>query len=346
MPGIPTISVIIPLYNKAAYVGRAVESALSQTISPLEVLVIDDGSTDDGPARLEAYMDDPRVRIIRQPNRGEGAARNRGLVRMRGDIAAFLDADDEWLPGHVEAISELARQFPEAGLLATGYRTQYRGDLAVETTISEGVSTLIRNYFDIARGTYPMHISSAAIRRDVACGSGGFLTGEPWGADLEFFGRVALERPIAYHPAITGIYYAHVPGSAMNVFRWNNRIPPVVRSLQPRLEKIGADIRPSVERYIAWVLAQHAIQGLCAGERSEALRVLAQFRPHHPGAARHLRLRRLAARWTPAAVARPFLRLQRSRYAVRSRNGVVNRVVHVAEGRSKTASRTAREVAA
>ncbi len=327
MSGIPTISVIIPLYNKAAYVRRAVDSALSQTTSPLEVLVIDDGSTDDGPARLEAYADDPRVLIIRQPNGGEGAARNRGLRKMRGDIAAFLDADDEWLPGHLEAIAELAQRFPEAGLLATGYRSVWRHGLTVETTVSSAVPTLIHNYFEIACGTYPVHISSAAVRNHVADQTGGFPTGELWMVDMEFYTRVALRWPIAYHPAITGVYNGHIPGSVANVLRWNSRMPLVVRSLQPLLKSAPTEITSSIERFLAWVLVDHALLGLCADKRTDALRLIAEFCPQDAVAVRELRLCRLAARWAPVAVVRSLMRVKRSRYGVRSRNGVVNRVV-------------------
>ncbi len=327
MSGIPTISVIIPLYNKGAYVGRAVESALSQSTSPFEVLVIDDGSTDDGPARLKAYAGDPRLRLIRQANGGEGAARNRGLSEMRGDVAAFLDADDEWLPGHLEAIAELAQRFPEAGLLATGYRSIWRRGLAVETTLSSGVPTLIHNYFEIARGTYPVHISSAAVRKHVAEQTGGFPTAEPWMVDMEFYTRVALKWPIAYHPAITGVYNGHIPGSVANVLRWNNRMPLVVRSLQPLLATAPAGITSSIERFLACVLVEHVLLGLCANRRTDAVRLMAEFFPRDAAAARELRLCRLAARWAPVAGVRLLMRLQRSRYGVRSRNGVVNRVL-------------------
>jgi hypothetical protein len=94
------VSVVIPLYNKEPYVRRALESIAAQTFDDYEVVVVDDGSTDDGARVVEAFAreSDAPLRIITQPNAGPGAARNRGLKEAQGEFAAFLDADDEWLP--------------------------------------------------------------------------------------------------------------------------------------------------------------------------------------------------------------------------------------------------------
>lgn len=92
----PRISVVIPAYNAAAIVGRAIESALAQTAPPLEVIVIDDGSTDNTADVAAAY--EPRIRLLRQENAGPAAARNHGAKVSTGDWIALLDADDSWLP--------------------------------------------------------------------------------------------------------------------------------------------------------------------------------------------------------------------------------------------------------
>jgi glycosyltransferase involved in cell wall biosynthesis len=98
-PPAPTVSVVIPTYNQPALLAEAVASALAQTLADLEVVVVDDGSTDDTPARLAALAAaDPRVRVVRQPNAGTGAARNRGVREARGRYVALMDHDDLWLP--------------------------------------------------------------------------------------------------------------------------------------------------------------------------------------------------------------------------------------------------------
>ena len=98
---VPRVSVIVPLYNKAAYVRRALDSISRQTFTDFEVIVVDDGSTDKGPALVTAFAD-KRIRMLTQANLGPGAARNRGIERARGELIAFLDADDEWLPNYLE----------------------------------------------------------------------------------------------------------------------------------------------------------------------------------------------------------------------------------------------------
>jgi cellulose synthase/poly-beta-1,6-N-acetylglucosamine synthase-like glycosyltransferase len=99
---VPRVSVIVPLFNKAGYVGRALASISSQTFADFEVIVVDDGSTDGG-AEIVARHRDSRMRLVSQQNSGPGAARNRGIEQSRGLLLAFLDADDEWLPHYLEA---------------------------------------------------------------------------------------------------------------------------------------------------------------------------------------------------------------------------------------------------
>lgn len=98
----PRVSVIVPLYNKGAYVLRSLRSIAAQTFTDFEAIVVDDGSSDDGPALTAEFAGtDRRFRLIRQANAGPGAARNRGLADASGVYCAFLDADDEWLPTHL-----------------------------------------------------------------------------------------------------------------------------------------------------------------------------------------------------------------------------------------------------
>ncbi len=98
----PRVSVIVPLFNKAAHVGRALESISSQTFADFEIIVVDDGSTDGGSEIVSSHRDS-RLQLLSQQNSGPGAARNRGIERSRGMLLAFLDADDEWLPHYLEA---------------------------------------------------------------------------------------------------------------------------------------------------------------------------------------------------------------------------------------------------
>lgn len=101
----PRVSVVIPVHNGARFVRRALDSVLGQTIQDLEVVTVDDGSTD-GTAEIITSVQDPRVHLVSQSNSGLASARNRGAQEADSEVLAFLDADDEWLP------DKLARQLP------------------------------------------------------------------------------------------------------------------------------------------------------------------------------------------------------------------------------------------
>jgi len=120
----PKISVIIPAYNAAKWIRRAIDSALGQRLSPIEIIVVDDGSSDDTSEVCMRYGE--QIRLIQQENAGAAAARNRGVAEARGDWIAFLDADDEWLPHRLEAQWMLLQKHPDI-LWAAGAYAVYRG---------------------------------------------------------------------------------------------------------------------------------------------------------------------------------------------------------------------------
>ena len=116
----PEVSVVIPVHNGAEYIGPAIESVLGQTWSDLEVIVVDDGSTDDTPEVVRRY--DARVRCVRQDNRGVAAARNRGIAESRARYVAFLDADDLWRPEKLARQMRALRESPRGRVCATAFQ--------------------------------------------------------------------------------------------------------------------------------------------------------------------------------------------------------------------------------
>lgn len=115
----PTVSVVVPVYNQGEYVAQAIDSVLEQRYRPVELIVVNDGSTDATADRLKAYK--RRARIIHQENRGAAAALNRGIRESRGSLVCWLSADDEFLPGKLEAQVAAFRAHPELGMVHTGY---------------------------------------------------------------------------------------------------------------------------------------------------------------------------------------------------------------------------------
>jgi glycosyltransferase involved in cell wall biosynthesis len=117
----PAVSVVIPLFNKGRYVQRALSSVLAQTYPPSEIIVVDDGSTDDGPQKVLDFRN-ARISLSRQENRGPGAARNAGLAKAGGKYVAFIDADDEWFPPFLESgISLLEDDGANVTVVCTGH---------------------------------------------------------------------------------------------------------------------------------------------------------------------------------------------------------------------------------
>lgn len=119
---VPFFSAIIPLHNKEPYIERAIRSVLNQTYPHLELIIVDDASSDNGP-KLAAAFDDSRIRILTREYPGPGgyAARNTGISNAHGEFVAFLDADDWWHPNHLEQMRLLSQEYPEAHLLGCGW---------------------------------------------------------------------------------------------------------------------------------------------------------------------------------------------------------------------------------
>jgi len=114
------VTVIIPTYNYGRFIEEAIESVLSQTVTDLQILVVDDGSTDDTPDVL-ARIRDPRLEIVRTSNQGVSAARNQGLSRAKGDFIAFLDADDRWTPRKLERQLQVMGAEPDMAAVFTNF---------------------------------------------------------------------------------------------------------------------------------------------------------------------------------------------------------------------------------
>src|SRR5690348_13004759 len=115
MSRVPLVSAAITTYNRARYLPEAIESILAQTIRDLEIVVVDDGSTDDTDAVVAPYLG--RVRYVRQANGGRAAARNAAVRLARGELIGFCDSDDRWLPDRLERQLQALESWPEVGMV-------------------------------------------------------------------------------------------------------------------------------------------------------------------------------------------------------------------------------------
>ncbi len=165
----PLVSVVIPTFNRARFCQAAVRTALAQTYRPIEVIVVDDGSTDETPRLFEHAPDE--VVYIRQDNAERAAARNRGVAEARGDFVAFLDSDDFWSPRHLEIAVSMLLDYPQAAL-AFG-RAMYVTESGIpireapSPNVGPGLISSRRAINAISRGFMSFPLSSVVARRSV-----------------------------------------------------------------------------------------------------------------------------------------------------------------------------------
>jgi len=205
------ISVVIPLNNKVATISRTLDSVLRQTYSDFEVIIVDDGSTD-GSAEVAARYTDCRFRIVRQPNAGVSAARNRGISEARGAYVAFLDADDEWMPDFLSTMHSLSDQYPQCDVFAVNYQFCNSTGTATPTIIRrvkfQGAMGVLDNYFEVASHSHPPIWSSSVMIRCTAINAvGGFPVGIQSGEDLLTWGRLATRFQIAYCKEAKAVFH-------------------------------------------------------------------------------------------------------------------------------------------
>jgi glycosyltransferase involved in cell wall biosynthesis len=205
MAQMPLVSVIVPLYNKAPYVLRTLESIAAQGMADFEVIVVDDGSTDGG-ADLVANFPDPRFRLVRQANAGPGAARNRGLREAAAPYVAFVDADDIWLPGFLEQNVALLERCRAAAAVGCGWfehpsgvfrpqRWRARGIRQGLTTISP--DTTVKSLFAMLAYLNP---STMLARSDSVRRWGGFHEERClYGEDMTLWLKMLLNEPWYFH---------------------------------------------------------------------------------------------------------------------------------------------------
>lgn len=207
-----TISAIVPTYNRASYICRAVDSIIEQSLPPDEIIVVDDGSIDGTSSLLRSRYQN-RVQIIEQANGGVSAARRRGIEASTRDWIAFLDSDDEWLPGRLETMARVAEGLDDSVVCLFG-DTVVRRNNGVETRLfseqSFGALHGPKVIEDALLMQFPFMFSllgSSLVRRDALLETGAFLEGLRSSEDFLVNFRLALRHRFAVIPdAVTRVY--------------------------------------------------------------------------------------------------------------------------------------------
>lgn len=206
-------SIIMPLYNKAPYVAKAIGSVLSQTFTDYEMVILDDGSSDDSyDVALKAIEGRANCHIHRQQNAGVSTARNKAAALSQGDFLCFLDADDWWEPAFLAKMSELINEYPEAGIYGTGYtiinETKHRtrvASIGVEPGFEKGYINYCKVY---ANGIYmPLWTGAVCVPSGIYKEMGGFKPFLKLGEDFDLWIRIALKYKVAFLNAPLSNYF-------------------------------------------------------------------------------------------------------------------------------------------
>ena len=261
-----TISVIIPLYNKASEVERTLRSVLAQKTQPMEIIIVDDGSTD---RSLEVVrgVESPLIKLFTQTNQGVSAARNRAIAEAQGEWVALLDADDRWCEDYLSEQISMIERYPDCGAYATAFMVDDGvREVVADTPQSEGEV----DFFEESMHRYVMIPSATLLRRELVLELGGFPEGMRMGEDQYLWTKVARRGKVAFLPKPLVIYSRAAENRSATIFR-----PEVSNfSLEDLYEESASDIS---NEYVARVALGKALIESSRGGTAQAQRALAFF---------------------------------------------------------------------
>ncbi len=190
----PVVSVIIPAYNAERFLSRAIDSAIGQTLPPLEIIVVDDGSSDGTRDVVASYGS--TVRYIWQDNAGAATARNVGVSHAHGEVLAFLDADDKWHPRKLECQVPLLYRWPTAAFCTCRLRTTSDDQDLSEVQVGTAIDvTVIRDFRHVFRDPY-FGTPTVVMRKEVFEACSGFDESLVTAEDLDLWMRAAYRRAV------------------------------------------------------------------------------------------------------------------------------------------------------
>lgn len=196
-------SIVVPLYNKEFSILNTIQSVLNQTNPNFEIIIVDDGSTDNS-VQLLKQLNDKRIRLIQQKNKGVSAARNRGINEAKYEWVAFLDADDLWKPTHLEEVVYMMSKYPKEMVYVTSF--EYSDNRSLFKYPRKSDVFEIDNYFKEVMKERLLWTSSVTVNKACFKKIGGFNININRGEDLDMWARLAKNYKIIKSAKVTSTY--------------------------------------------------------------------------------------------------------------------------------------------
>lgn len=264
------ISVVIPLYNKEKAIAATLQSVLAQTYTDYEVIVVDDGSTDESAKVVQSVMAQTnKIRLIQKPNGGVCSARNHGIIESRGYYIALLDGDDLWKPTFLEEQVILIHDFPKAGMWGVNTAFIRNGQYYKwEQGMPEGYRGYVENYFGTSHNDL-FCSSSVVIRKDVFDKVGYFDERISSSEDLDMWYRIILKYPVVFYDKVL-VYYNQ---DAENRVAYDTEVRfPLTKDIKYYIDKYGnaCEDNPIFSRFINDYTASNLLrEGYYFGTKQE-----------------------------------------------------------------------------
>jgi len=209
-------SVVIPLYNKAHTIVRTLGTVFNQSYKDFEIIIVNDGSTDDGIEKILAYTTDKRIRIVTQENQGVSAARNKGVKLSSFEYIAFLDGDDEWMPDYLLKIKEAINLFPQAGMYCCAGIVRNADETEGLRLANQFKNKIVEIDFFENPHVF-LHTSATVVAKKEFFKTAGFPVGMKKNEDFALFFSLALLTPVVYCGIPLSIYVGGVAGQATSI---------------------------------------------------------------------------------------------------------------------------------
>lgn len=267
----PSVSVIIPTYNRSDILTQSIDSVLEQTYTDFELIVVDDASTDDTREVVATYDDERLTYVRHETNRHVSAARNTGIEHASGDFVAFLDDDDEWVPAKLAKQVSLLQDCPSS----VGMVYCWLDYLDGEEVVNEYRPTLSGDIFQHTLAAQPIgNASTLLVRREVIEDIGGFDESLPRGNDGDFIRRVTRKYEVDYVPEVLVRY--HVGHDYQRITREDEAgIRNAIKGKRTKLQKFDQEL-DQYPREHARVLVSLARQHWRVGEWGAGLSCLSR----------------------------------------------------------------------